>query len=104
LRVALSQQTAEALAKYLRVTGICCVFPAGAWPWYLAYRVSQLSRVPKAQSGLTAPFNNHGTIVYMTQIESWITDASFFVMAAGFLFLFLSRKIEGKNFLGRWET
>jgi hypothetical protein len=104
MRMALPKLLIARWAKVLRFIGLACVIPAGLWPWYLLYRVPQLSQTPNAGVGLIAPFNNHGTIVYMTRLESCLTNGSFFVMAAGFLALFASRKIEGKNFLGRWDT
>jgi len=75
----------------------------GIWPYYLFAKVNHFPQRPAPEIGRVYPYNNHGTTVYITKLESFIDSAFFVIFPGGFLLLFLSRKIEGNNFIGRWE-
>jgi hypothetical protein len=87
----------------MRVVTITIMMIAGIWPYYLFVRVSHMPQKPVAEIGRIYPYNDHGTTVYMTKLESFLDTAFFVSFFGGFLLLFLSRKIERKNFIGRWE-
>jgi hypothetical protein len=71
------------IAVLLIVLGLgCLIFRAGL----IVYYSDALPRVPQSELGRIVPLNNHGTIVYLTELEQSVLTWMFFVgLALGLL-------------------
>ncbi len=66
------------------------VIQGAMMPWILVYAMLPyaLDR-PDPVRGITAPFNNHGTTVYITPWESWFVQEALIGMFVGFAIFIL---------------